>query len=121
VKGIGNLGGLMKQAKKLQEDLERAQAEIADLRITAAAGGGMVSATVNGKGDLIALALERRTSRCWRTSWWLRFRRLNVRRKGRLRRSWAPSRRDSADFLDCLACRRERRFLAHTDPLPYSR
>jgi DNA-binding YbaB/EbfC family protein len=59
VKGIGNLGGLMKQAKKLQEDLERAQAEIADLRITAAAGGGMVSATVNGKGDLIALALER--------------------------------------------------------------
>ena len=59
MKGIGNLGGLMKQAKKLQEDLERAQAEIADLRITAAAGGGMVSATVNGKGDLIALALER--------------------------------------------------------------
>jgi hypothetical protein len=59
VKGIGNLGGLMKQAKKLQEDLERAQAEIGALRITAAAGGGMVSATVSGKGDLIALALER--------------------------------------------------------------
>ncbi len=58
MKGIGNLGGLMKQAKKLQEDLERAQAEIAALRITAAAGGGMVSATVSGKGDLIALTLE---------------------------------------------------------------
>jgi nucleoid-associated protein EbfC len=59
VKGMGNLGGLMKQAKKLQEDLERAQAEIAALRITGDAGGGMVSATVSGKGDLIALSLER--------------------------------------------------------------
>jgi nucleoid-associated protein EbfC len=59
VKGIGNLGGLMKQAKKLQEDLERAQAEIAEMRVTSTAGGGMVTATVNGKGDLISLALER--------------------------------------------------------------
>jgi len=59
VKGIGNLGALMKQAKKLQEDLERAQAEIAELRITATAGGGMVGATVSGKGDLVSLSLER--------------------------------------------------------------
>ncbi len=59
MKGMGNLGGLMKQAKKLQEDLERAQAEIADLRVTSTAGGGMVTATVSGKGDLVSLALER--------------------------------------------------------------
>lgn len=59
MKGIGNLGGLMKQAKKLQEDLERAQAEIADLRVSATAGGGMVTATVTGKGDLVSLVMER--------------------------------------------------------------
>lgn len=59
MKGVGNLAGLMKQAKKLQEDFERAQAEIAALRITAASGGGMVSATVNGKGELVGLSLER--------------------------------------------------------------
>lgn len=59
MKGIGNLAGLMKQAKKLQEELERAQAEIADLRVTGTAGGGMVSATVSGKGDLVSLSLER--------------------------------------------------------------
>jgi DNA-binding YbaB/EbfC family protein len=59
VKGIGSLGGLMKQAKKLQEDLERTQAEIANLRITSTAGGGMVTATVTGKGDLVGLTLAR--------------------------------------------------------------
>lgn len=59
MKGMGNLGGLMKQAKKLQEDLERAQAEIANLRVSATSGGGMVTATVSGKGDLLSLAIER--------------------------------------------------------------
>jgi hypothetical protein len=59
MKGIGNLAGLMKQAKKLQEDLERAQAEIADLRVSASSGGGMVTATVSGKGDLVGLSVER--------------------------------------------------------------
>ncbi len=59
MKGIGNLGNLMKQARKLQDDLERAQAEIAQLRVTGTAGGGMVTATVNGKGDVLAIALQR--------------------------------------------------------------
>jgi DNA-binding YbaB/EbfC family protein len=48
----------MKQAKKLQQELERAQAEIAELRIEAASGGGMVTATVNGQGGLLDLRIE---------------------------------------------------------------
>jgi DNA-binding YbaB/EbfC family protein len=56
---MGNLGNLMKQAKKLQEDLERTQAEIAEMKIEATAGGGMVSATVSGRGELLNLALEK--------------------------------------------------------------
>lgn len=58
MKGLGDIGNLMKQAKKLQLELERAQAEIAELRIEAAAGGGMVSATVNGQGGLTDLKIE---------------------------------------------------------------
>jgi len=58
VKGLGNLGGLMKQAKKLQEDLERAQAEIGEMKVQASSGGGMVTATVTGRGELIDLKIE---------------------------------------------------------------
>ncbi len=59
MKGMGNFGNLMKQAKHLQEELERTQAEIAEMKVTATAGGGMVSATVNGRGDLAVLSIER--------------------------------------------------------------
>ena len=59
MKGLGNIGNLMKQAKQMQEELAKAQAEIAEMRIEASSGGGMVTATVNGKGDLIDLAIER--------------------------------------------------------------
>jgi len=46
VKGLGNLGNMMKQAKRLQEELERAQAEIEQLKIDATAGGGMVNIAI---------------------------------------------------------------------------
>jgi len=55
---MGNLGNLMKQAKRLQEELARTQAEIAEMKVSATAGGGMVSATVNGRGDLAGLTIE---------------------------------------------------------------
>jgi len=59
VKGLGNFGNLMKQAKQLQEELAQAQAEIAQMRVEASAGGGMVTAIVNGKGDLVDLSIEK--------------------------------------------------------------
>jgi len=59
VKGAGGFGNLMKQAKRLQEEMERAQTEIAAMRIEASAGGGMVTATVSGQGDLANLKIER--------------------------------------------------------------
>lgn len=59
MKGMGNLGNLMKQAKKLQQQLEQAQAEIAEMKVEASAGGGMVTAVVNGKGELLNLSIER--------------------------------------------------------------
>jgi len=59
VKGTGGFGNLMKQAKRLQEEMERAQEEIAEMRIDASAGGGMVTATVTGQGELANLKIER--------------------------------------------------------------
>ena len=59
MKNLGGMGNIMKQAKKLQEDLAKAQAEIAEMKVEASAGGGMVSATVTGQGELIGLSIER--------------------------------------------------------------
>ena len=59
MKGLGDLGNLMKQAKKLQEELEKKQAEIAEMKIEASSGGGMVTATVNGRGELLNVAIEK--------------------------------------------------------------
>jgi len=38
----GNIGQLMQQAQKMQENLKRAQEELAELEVTGQAGGGMV-------------------------------------------------------------------------------
>jgi len=59
MRGMANLGNLVKQAKRLQEELEKTQAEIATMRVEATSGGGMVKATVNGKGELVDLAIEK--------------------------------------------------------------
>jgi len=40
----GNIAQLMQQAQKMQENLQRAQEELANLEVTGNAGGGMVSA-----------------------------------------------------------------------------
>ncbi|KAB7619745.1 YbaB/EbfC family nucleoid-associated protein [Alkalilimnicola sp. S0819] len=48
----GGIGNLMKQAQKMQEKLQKAQEELAQLEITGEAGGGMVSVVMNGKHEL---------------------------------------------------------------------
>jgi len=44
----GGLGNMMKQAQKMQEDMQKAQAEIANMESTGESGGGLVSVTING-------------------------------------------------------------------------
>ena len=44
----GNIAQLMQQAQKMQENLQRAQEELAQLEVTGGAGGGMVSVTLSG-------------------------------------------------------------------------
>ncbi len=56
---MNNFQNLLKQAQKMQARVSQMQAELADRRIEASAGGGMVTAIVNGKQELVALKLER--------------------------------------------------------------
>lgn len=55
---IGNLGGMMKQAKKMYEDVQRVQRELEAERIEATSGGGAVRAVVTGGGDLIEVKID---------------------------------------------------------------
>lgn len=53
-----NLGGLMKQAQKLQARMAELQEELGRRTVSAQAGGGMVEATVNGRQELVALRID---------------------------------------------------------------
>jgi DNA-binding YbaB/EbfC family protein len=45
----GNIAQLMQQAQKMQENVQRAQEELASVEVTGSAGGGMVSVTISGR------------------------------------------------------------------------
>jgi hypothetical protein len=45
----GNIGQLMQQAQKMQENLQRAQEDLAKIEVTGNAGAGMVSVTLTGR------------------------------------------------------------------------
>ena len=53
-----NQAAMMKQAQKLQQEMMRMQQEQEEKTFTAKAGGGMVSATVNGKHELVTLEIN---------------------------------------------------------------
>lgn len=56
--GFGPSGGMLRRLQSLQEDLMRAQEEIAAMTITATAGGGAVTATVSGDRRLQSLQIQ---------------------------------------------------------------
>lgn len=61
--GMGGMGGgmnmnMIKQAQKMQQDMMRMQQELQEKEYQANAGGGVVSATVNGKHELKNLTID---------------------------------------------------------------
>ena len=54
-----NLGNLMKEAKKMQADLEKNQQELAEKEFEASAGGNAVSVKVNGQKQILDLKLQK--------------------------------------------------------------
>ncbi len=54
-----NFGELMQTAQRVQEDLSRIQAELAQKTVEGSAGGGLVTAVANGRQQLISLKIEK--------------------------------------------------------------
>lgn len=54
-----DLNALMKQAQKLQGDVAKVQEELARMQCDGAAGGGLVTATVNGQFELVRVKIDR--------------------------------------------------------------
>ena len=62
-RGLGGMGGgmnmnMIKQAQKMQQDMMKMQQELQEKEYTAAAGGGVVTAVVNGKHELKNLEID---------------------------------------------------------------
>lgn len=54
-----DMNQIMKQAQQFQQKLGQMQEEMAQKQVTSTVGGGMVTATVNGKHELVALKIEK--------------------------------------------------------------
>lgn len=55
---LSNVGELVQQAKEMQERLASLQAEVATRTVEASAGGGMVTARVNGKLEVLSVSVD---------------------------------------------------------------
>ena len=54
-----NIGQLMKQAQAMQEKMAEVQAQLETIEMTGVAGGGTVQLTLNGKGDLKKVTIDK--------------------------------------------------------------
>ena len=54
----GSIGNLMKQAQKMQEDLQKAQEQLAQEEVTGESGGGMVKITMNSRHEVRQVAID---------------------------------------------------------------
>lgn len=56
--GGGSMNKMMKQAKKVQEQIAKMQEELKQREIQASAGGGAVTVTVNGQQEILAIKIS---------------------------------------------------------------
>ncbi len=54
----GGLGNIMRQAQKMQADMQRVQEELANMEVTGQAGGGMVAVVMTGRHDLKRVTVD---------------------------------------------------------------
>lgn len=54
----GNIGNMMKQAQAVQQNMQKVQAEIAQLEVVGESGGGMVKVTMSGQHNVKRVQLE---------------------------------------------------------------
>ena len=54
----GGIGNIMKQAQQMQENMQKAQQEIAEMEIEGVSGGGLVKVVMNGRHELLKVAID---------------------------------------------------------------
>jgi DNA-binding YbaB/EbfC family protein len=54
----GGLGNIMKQAQQMQENMQKAQEEIANMEVTGESGAGLVKITMTGKHDVKQVSID---------------------------------------------------------------
>ncbi|GAB6179054.1 YbaB/EbfC family nucleoid-associated protein [Desulfotomaculum defluvii] len=54
----GNMNKMMKQVQKMQQDMAKMQEELGNRTVETSAGGGAVKVVVNGKQEIISIALK---------------------------------------------------------------
>ena len=54
----GGLGNIMKQAQAMQENMQKAQAELASIEVTGESGGGMVSLVMTCRHDVKKVSID---------------------------------------------------------------
>jgi len=52
------LGEIMKQAQRMKAEMDRIQAEVGTKTVEGSAGGGMVTAVANGRGELLSVKID---------------------------------------------------------------
>lgn len=58
MKGIPNMGQLVKQAQQFQTKMAKLQKELEEKTMEASSGGGMVNVVVNGKQELVSIRID---------------------------------------------------------------
>ncbi len=56
--GGGNMSQMIKQAKKMQEQMEKVQGELQEKILETSAGGGAISVKVNGKQEILEIKIK---------------------------------------------------------------
>ena len=54
----GGIGNLIRQAKKMQSDLQKTQEELANMEVTGQSGGGLVSVVMTGRHDVKRVSVD---------------------------------------------------------------
>ncbi len=57
--GMGNMNNLMKQAQKMQRQMEESQKELEEKEFTVTSGGGAIEITINGKKEITKVKLDK--------------------------------------------------------------
>ena len=52
------MGGLLKQAQKMQKEIEQTQANLANIQVEGSAGGGMVTVTANAAQEILEVKID---------------------------------------------------------------